>query len=301
VNGSRNGTPLANVEVVLRAGAEGSLQIVAQTKTDGAGRFAFDRLPAGTGPIFVAGVNHHGIHYPGAKVRLPHGSAPPAMTLTAFDAIAAPSPLIAERHEIDIEIQKGALQVTETLWVDNPSSTTYVGEDQIGALPTTLSLSIPDGFERVTFHSEFDGRHFKLRDNQLFTDLPWTPGKRAIRFSYVLPIEDGKHQLEWSMNVPCKRRRLGISGENADRVGCNLPRVAGPNVAFESSEQAAAGYAVTLELGSLPTPWIAYLRWSAVAILAGLVAVTAGCRMRRRSRLTSTPHTDGHLQASKAA
>src|SRR5262249_29089068 len=167
--------------------------------------------------------------------------------------------------------------------------------------PMTLSLSIPDGFERVTFHSEFNGRHFKLRDNQLYTDIPWTPGKREVKFSYLLPVEDSKLMLEWSVNLPCTRYRLSVRGENADRFECNLPRVAGQEpgtVVYESSEPGPAGYGVKVQLGQLPTPWIVHLRWLALVVLAGLILLTAGYRIMRRT--SSKPDTS-LPQKAKAA
>jgi hypothetical protein len=211
--------------------------------------------------------------------------------LTAYDAVSAPNPLVADSHEIELQIQHGALAVTETLWINNPSLTTYVGESGDGA-PMTLSLSIPDGFERVTFHDEFNGRHFKLRDNLLYTDIPWTPGKREVKFSYLLPVEDTKLMLEWSVSLPCTRYRLSVRGENADRFECNLPRVAGQEpgtVVYESSEQVPAGHTLTVQLGQLPAPWTVHLRWLALAVLVGLIALTAGYRIRRR--LSSKPDT----------
>jgi hypothetical protein len=288
VNGTQDGKPLAGAEVILRAGEEGALPIIAKTVTDRNGRFVFDRLPAGPGMIFLPGVNHHGIHYPGLRMRLPAGT--PMVKLVAFDAVASPSPLVADVHEIDIQINVGVLEVTETLVIRNPSLATYVGQSENGAAPTTLGLTIPDGFERVTFHSEFNGRHFKLQDKRLVTDLPWTPGTREVKFTYHLPIEDGKRVLEWSANVPCANHRLRVRGENADRFQCNLPR-AGPfaspawerdDVLFASSEPAVTGHIVRLQLGHVPTPWVSYLRWSALAALAILIAATAAWRTARR-------------------
>lgn len=283
VNGSRNGAPLAGAEVILRAGEAGSLQIVAKSSTDRNGHFVFDNLLAMPGLIFVPGVNHDGIHYPGPRTRLPSS----AVRVTAFDAVAAPSPLVVELHEIDLHIEKGVLQVTESLWVNNPSLTTYVGGAGAGTSPVTLALSIPDGFERVTFDTEFNGRRFKLRDNQLVTDIAWTPGKREVKFTYHLPIDEGKRVLEWSVNLPCARCRLCVRGEDADRFECNLPRLQGTDhttVVFESAERTVAGeHVIYLKLGKLPTPWIVYLRWSALLILVALILATAGFRFLRRA------------------
>ena len=291
VNATQNGKPLVEAEVILRAGVEGSLQIVAQTKTDRAGHFVFDKLPARPELIFFAGVNHQGIHYPGSRIHLSSGASPSALKLTAFDVVTSPNPLTADFHEVDVEIKKGALEVSETLSINNPSLATYVGEPGSESSPTTLSLSIPDGFERVTFANEFNGRHFKLRDKRLVTDIPWTPGKREVKFTYHLPAEDGKRVLEWSVNLPCSRYRVCIQGENADRFECNLSRLASPDqatIVFESSEPTMpANHIVKLELAKLPTPWIVYLRWSALAVLAGLILVTAGFRITRRANSKS--------------
>jgi hypothetical protein len=286
VNATQNGKPLAGADVILRAGEEGSLQIVAQTKTDRDGNFIFDKLSARPDLIFVAGVNHHGIHYPGPRMRFP-SSLSPAPRLTAFDVVSSPNPLVADFHEVDVEMNKGTLEVTENLWINNPSLTTYVGESRSESSPTTLSLSIPDGFERVTFNNEFNGRHFKLREKRLVTDIPWTPGKREVKFTYHLPAEECKRALEWSVNLPCCRFRLCLRGENVDRFECNLPRLAGPDqatVVFESSAPILpANHTVKLELGKLPTPWIVYLRWSALAALAGLILVTGGFLILRKA------------------
>jgi hypothetical protein len=291
VNATQNGKPLVEAQVILRAGEEGSLQIVAQTKTDRAGHFVFDKLPARPELIFFAGVNHQGIHYPGSRIHLSSGASPSALKLTAFDVVTSPNPLTADFHEVDVEIKKGALEVSETLSINNPSLATYVGEPGSESSPTTLSLSIPDGFERVTFGNEFNGRHFKLRDKRLVTNIPWTPGKREIKFTYLLPADDIKRVLEWSVNLPCTRCRLCVRGENADRFECNLPRLAGPDqatIVFESSEPTMpADHTVKLELTKLSTPWSVYLRWSAMAVLAGLILVTASFRIIRKANSKS--------------
>lgn len=293
VNGTQNGKPLAGAEVILRAGEEGLLQVAAQTVTDQNGRFVFDKLSSAPGLIYLPGANHHGIHYPGPRVRLPGVTAPP-VTLTVFDAVASPNPLIADLHEIDVRIQTGVLEVTETLWVNNPSVTTYVGVDEIGTQATTLSLLIPDGFERVTFDKEFTGRRFQLQNKRLVTDIAWTPGKREVKFTYHLPIEAKRQSLEWSVSIPCARVRLRLHGEKADEIECNLPSVAGRDkgtLVFESTQSTlAANHVIQLQLGNVPTPWIAYLRWIALGILVSLILATAGVRKVRRSLQKAAPH-----------
>lgn len=287
VNGTQNDKPLAGTDVVLRGGEEGALQIVAQAVTDQSGRFVFDKLSTAPGLIFLPGVNHQGIHYPGSKLRLSGASSPAFVKLIAFDAVAAPNPLVADLHKIDIEIQESALKVTETLTVNNPSLTTYVGQPESGTPLTTLSLLIPDGFERVTFNNEFNGRHFKLHDKRLMTDVPWTPGKREVKFTYHLPSEDAKGPLAWSVDVPCTQYRLCVRGTNAEQFASNLSRIGGPDqsaIVFESKEGSIpAGHIVRLQPASPRPSLIVYVRWFALPVLAGLIFVTAGFRIGRRA------------------
>lgn len=279
VNGTQHDKHLVGAEVILRGGEEGALQIVGKTLTDLNGRFTFDKLPTAPGLIFVAGVNHQGIHYPGPRLRLQTETPVLLAKVTAFDTVTAPNPLVADLHDIDIHIKEEVLEVTETLHISNPGLTTYVGHAESGMSPPTLSLLIPDGFERVTFDNEFNGRHFKLRDKRLMTDLPWTPGKREVKFTYHLPFEDGKIPLEWSADLPCTRYRLAIHGPNANRFECNLAGNAKRDqvsVVFESSgPPIPAGQVVRLQPADLPTSWIVYLRWSIVPFLGGLILFTS--------------------------
>lgn len=303
VNGSQEGKRVAGAEVVLRAGPGGALQPVAQTVTDAEGRFVFDNLPAEPELIFVPGANHQDIHYPGPRIRLAAGALIPVAKLEVFDAVASPSPLVVDLHEIDVRIQTGVLEVTETLSIRNPSLTTYVGQAGSASSLTTLSVAIPDGFERVTFHDEFNGRRFKLVDKRLVTDIPWTPGKREVKFTYRLPVEEGKRLLDWSVDVPCSLVRLRVHGENANHFESNLGQRTAPDsstIVFESSPSVIpAGHKLTLQLVGLPTPWIVYLRWLALGILAAMILVTAAFRIRRRSFIKPVPQAKPSPEAQQ--
>jgi hypothetical protein len=303
VNGTLGGTPVAGAEVVLRAGEPGALLPVAQTVTDPNGRFVFDNLPSEPGLIYLPGANRHGVHYPGPQVRLPGGAAPTWVKLTVYDAGPGPSPLIADRHEIDVHVQPGVLAITETLVVNNPTLTTYLGEGGGEAASETLALAIPKGFERVTFHSEFHGRHFQLANQRVTTNLPWPPGKRELHFTYHLPVEDSRQALERALDLPCARVRVRIRGEQAERVECNLPRAASPDgsgLVFASvGETLAAGHKITLRSGGWSAPWIVYARWAALGVLGGLVLLTVGLRTVRRPLPQRRPAPDGWPKGSQ--
>ena len=217
--------------------------------------------------------------------------------LTVYDTVESPSPLRAKRYEIDVNVKTGILEIKETLLVSNPTLTTFIGEASKDASPTTLALSIPDGFERVTFDQEFYGRQFRLANGHVVTDLPWPPGQRRLVFSYQLPADKDQRTLERLLDLPCDQVRLRVSGENTGQVRCNLPRVSASTpspIIFESSGQTlTAGDMVRLEFGSLSVPWIVTGRWMALALLGTLVVVTT---LRTPFPHRAPPKSHSHLR-----
>jgi hypothetical protein len=282
LNGTRGGIPVPGAEIILRTPDD--LSPVAQTTADHEGRFLFTNVPVQSGLVYLPGANHQGVHYPGPRMRLIPGGSIARVHITVFDAVTTASPLVAEKHEIDVLVKTGVLKITETILIRNPSLTTYVGSTPGEDWSRTLALSIPQAFERVTFSGEFYGRRFRIGNGCLETALPWTPGRRELRFTYYVPVKEQRGELERVLDLPCSLVHVRVRGEGADQVACNLKRVEGPdkNIAlFESSEQLRAGYRISLQLGGLPIPWFVYGRWAALGLFAILVVGTLAARLFR--------------------
>jgi hypothetical protein len=293
VNGSRGAAPVAGAEVVLRAGRGNQFKHLAGTTTDSNGRFSFgsQHLASSAGLVYIPGANWEGIHYPGPRLQIDPAAPAPNVQLTVYDAVSSPSPLIAEVHEIDINVAANVLEVTEIVVVNNPSSASYIGTPNPDAPempPATLSMRIPDGVAHVTFNKEFDGRNFRLLDGRLVTDVPWPPGKRQLAFKYELPVEKNQLAFERHLDLPCLHARVSVAGECPREPTCNLPKVTAANavpIAFESAgETLPAGYKLQLEMHQLSVPWIVYARWGAIVLLAVLLAATAVYSTLRKTR-----------------
>lgn len=292
-NGTLGGAPVAGAEVLMRAGHDGALLPIAKTVTDAEGRFRFYNLPAEPGVIYLPGANRHGVHYPGPRVRLDAAEPPAPIRLTVFDAAASPSSLIAERHTIDVRLEGSVLEVTESLLLSNPTLTTYVGESDKKPL-TTLSLSIPKGFERVTFATEFFGRRFFAVENRLVTDIPWLPGKYELKFTYHLPTVGNPLTIERALDLPTSIVRVRANAGEIGRVTCNLPRVAATEdwpLGFQSSDGAIpAGHAIKVVFGDVPAQWSTHAQWMALAVLVALIAGTATVRKLRKANAGKRPN-----------
>ena len=147
VNVSRNKKPAGQCEVVLRLRREGQLVPLVETVADAQGKFVFTHLPLGKSLQYVPGANRDGVHYPGPPVALTPDHPRVDVRLSVCDAVAEPCPLVIREQEIILCPKTGALEVTESMVVDNPSNACYVGAAaKEGEEPVTLHLAIPSNF-----------------------------------------------------------------------------------------------------------------------------------------------------------
>jgi hypothetical protein len=276
---ARDQQPVAGAEVGLRVRLDGRFVLIEERATDTYGRFTFRQLPVGEDFEYLPGANRDGVHYPGPRVHLTRARPAAEVRLTVCDAVRSPSPLVARRHEILICPEPGLVRVSETILVDNPGPSSYVGQAADGqSQPITLRLSIPADFLRTTFDQEFFGRHFSLADGKLVTSIPWTPGPRELKFSYLLANPKSRFRWDRPLDLPCSDLTLIIRTARPDEVSCNLnaePLRHGGEVAFTlSGRNLPAGQVIRVDVGRLPVPWMAYGRWLALAVLIGLVGST---------------------------
>jgi hypothetical protein len=295
VNGSRDGAPAVGAKVVLLAGRDNQLVRIADTTTDEKGTFIFDRLPATASPDveYVVGAQWEGVHYSGPRFRIASDRGPTTVKITVHDAVTSPSPLIAEFHEIDIQIDNGTMKVTEIISVYNPGSKTYVGtadSESTEKGPTTLSLSIPDGVSHVTFNKEYDARNFEFRDGRMATSVPWPPGKRQLAFVYRLPVESHAFRFQRALDLPCRQARVAVAGLGSEELTCNLPGLpakdGGPIGFVSNGDILPAGHVLQLQMKSSSTLGTDDTRWLALAILGGLVSLTILFILYRRRAAT---------------
>lgn len=295
LNGTQERRPLADAEVVLRSGSRGVFEPIASTQTDDQGRFSFAGLPADGRTIFLPGANRDGVHFPGSRLRLDPSRPTAEIELVAYDAIAAPSPLVARSHDLAIRAETGFLEIGETLTIDNPSRTAYVGETPDDRPPITLRLHLPPGFETVTFDQEFLGRSFLVHDGKLVSDLPWPPGQRVVKFTYRLPVEQRSSRLRRELDLPTDRVTLRVHGGTAPQLGgqfrSNSPTLLsvpaasatnGDEIAFASHSSLPAGHIVELRIGELPVRWEVVTRWATIVVFVVLVAATVIATRRHR-------------------
>jgi hypothetical protein len=292
VNASRDKAPVAGCKVVLSARLQDKYVVIAEASSDQWGQFQFDGLDVGPYFEYLPGANYHDVHYPGPAVHLTTAEPRAAVELSVCDSVAAPSPLVLQRQEISLRSEEGVLYVTESLAVDNPSSTCYVGQARReGEAPITLRLNIPPEFERATFDEEYFGRHFSVSDGALVTSLPWPPGKKEVKFTYAIRNAEFSRQWQRPLDLPCADLCIRVRTANPDEVTCDLAPgvVARENqkpgqteAVFHSSATLPAGSMIRVGLKKLPVPWMVQARW--IALTALLIAIGGICILTVRRR-----------------
>jgi hypothetical protein len=283
VNGTRGNEPLADIEVILRAGPEASMTSVAKAKTDIYGKFAFEDIPLDSPSIYQPGAKRNGIYYPGSRHRLDRENRFAQSRIVVFDTVESQSPLVVRKHEIDITVQNDSLAVRETLVVVNPSQTTYVGKRIDENPPTTLALSLPPSFDRVTFDNEFYGRRFRIAEHQPVTDVPWPPGRREISCNYNVPVEKSTGMFRRRLDLPTGDVVVHVQGEDPEQMSCNLAQFRSDSAgAFEAGgKDLDAGFTIALRIRDAPINWTMYARWSSLGVLCALALGTVIIQRRR--------------------
>jgi hypothetical protein len=294
VNKTHTAPAACRTSVVLRLWSHGQFVPFRETAADAKGTFRFDGLPTDEF-LYLPGANWEGVHYPGPRLLLTRYQRQATVVLPVYDAVAASNPLVVRKHEIAICPEPGAIKVTEAMLLDNPSRTTYVGQSTTkDSPPVTLQLHIPADFDRATFNEEFFGRRFTVVDNKVVTGIPWPPGQRELKFTYVLRNAQSHRVWLRPLDLPCAKVRLRVCNATGEEVACNLPRVArdqGSDATFESEEDGlAAGDLIRVELGHLRVSWMSRARWLTILVLAGLIA-GASLIIRRGRCLTPTEQT----------
>ena len=300
INATRGGEPVAGTEVLLQARSDEGFEVIARAVTESQGRFLFEGVPLDEGLIYLVGATQDGISNPSPRSVLSPERPDAQIVLTVHEATSGKNPLLIRDYLVQLTPEPGALRVTETLWIENPLPLTYRGPDpgDAGAPEReTLQLRISPAFERVTFHKEFYGRQFSIRNGKLVTGIPWTPGVRELTFTYVLRNDSSK--LVWTrpLDLPCRRVRVSVRTDRPEGVRCNLggPPTQGRDGSLTFVSEGGLlplEYPIEVELGPVPVDLMAHARWVILAVL--LLAIGGTClilakRKRAANRRVAQP------------
>ncbi len=291
MNASQDHAPVAEAEVILQVLLEGKFAPVETTRSDALGRFHFDCLPVGPDALYLPGATRDGIFYPGRRIEFSTQHRTAYMTIPVHDSVRQPNPLVIREHEIVLRAEGNALQVVESMLIENPVPVTYVGDgdEQSQKMSATFRLGIPANFRRLTFEKEFYGRAFQVIDGQVVTTIPWTPGQRSVRFTYTIVDSETLDRWEHRWDVPCEHLLLRVQQDAPEKISCSLGPASGlteQEAVFQFDAAQLAGVEeLHVTLSRRPRSWNWHARWIAVVLLLGAVSAAAFWRRHLQRRL----------------
>jgi hypothetical protein len=218
-----DGAPTAAVPVALHRVTRDTAGVVAQSRTDAAGRFEFALPPAdetGFTVFFVTG-EHLGVRYFGPPL---HGREAPqgGYRVEVYDTASIGSGgerLVQRRDMVLVPDPTGSWEVNEVVGINNPLRRTLLAADG-GA---TWSFSLPE-----------DARDFQVGDGA-------TPSERVMRMGnrvlITAPLTPGEHDVVVRYRIPAGSRGVRIGTEAAVDTFRVFVREPSPRVGVEGLVQ----------------------------------------------------------------
>jgi len=249
----RNGTTgqiAAGVDVILIQ-LQGGMQPVANTRTDGQGRFKFEHPALGTAPMLIRAV-YRGVNY--------HEPVPPGKAtaeVQVFEPTDAPGSFTVPAHAVIVQPHGAELLVGEEYSIENktkPPKAFYKADG-------SFFFSLPQGAQlgEVTAAgssgmSVVQGTIDKGKGQQAIA-FAFRPGDSGVRISYKLPYAGNQAKLRFVS--PYTAERLAVFAPPSVQVTAEGFAPAGQDQGFSvyMRESVAANTPVSVSFsGSAPMP-----------------------------------------------
>jgi len=249
----RNGTtgkPAAGVEMILIQ-LQGTMQPVANTKTDADGRYRFDNPGLGAGPMLIRAV-YRGVNY--------HEPATPDKTtvdVEVFEPTDKPNAFAVTVHAIIFQPAGSDLTITEEYNISNktaPPLAYYRADGSFifslpeGAQLSSVSAVGSSGMPVV--QSPIDKGH-----NQQAIAFPFRPGDSQVSLSYKVPYPGNQASLHFASRYAVEH--LGLFAPPSVEVSGSGFIAAGQAQGFSAytRDSVAANTPVSVSVsGTAPAP-----------------------------------------------
>jgi len=250
VNNGTTGKPGAGVEVVLIQ-LQGSMQPVANTKTDASGNFTFDNPNIGGQPMLIRAV------YKGVNFHQPLPPGKDSISVEVFEPTGDAKTISVPSHVVIFQPNGASLIVGEEYGVKNdskpPQAFFKLDGNFDAALPDNAQLkqiaaSGPSGMPVVQAPIE-KGK------NKYAISFAFRPGESEVRLSYELPYPNNKIAVKLP-TLYGGGRLLVVAPPSVTLTGDGL-QMAGQEQGMNIYERAsvATGTTITINLsGTAPPP-----------------------------------------------
>lgn len=252
VTNGTTGKPTAGVDVILIQ-LQGTMQPVAQTKTDASGHYQLDNPALGNGPMLIRAV-YRGVNY--------HEPATPGKTtvdIEVFEPTEKPSAFSVTGRAIILEPGDSGLVVDEEYLISNKTQPPVAFYRPGGSFEFSIPADAQLDDVAVVGTSGMPVKQAPIGKgkNMQAIDYPFRPGDSSVRLSYKVPYPGNQASLKFGS--PYSIDRVAIFAPPAVQVSGNGFSAAGQqqgfNVFMRESMAANTLAAVSVSgTGPIPQP-----------------------------------------------
>jgi hypothetical protein len=211
VTNGTTGNPAAGVDIILIQ-LQGTMQPVAQTKTDANGHYKLDHPALGNGPMLIRAV-YRGVNY--------HEPATPGKTtidIEVFEPSEKPDTFSVTARAIVLEPGNSNLVVDEEYLISNKTQPPVAYYRPAGSFAFSIPTNAELGDVTVVGTSGMPVKQTPVNKGSGVEaiDYPFRPGETSVRLSYRLPYPANHTSLRFSS--PYRIDRVAIFAPPAIEV-----------------------------------------------------------------------------------
>lgn len=259
-NGTADQEAPAGLEVTLHVIGGGGGVDVSAAATDDDGRFLFPGVEVIEGSSYTIAASYQDILY-SHSLETTDLSVP--VELLVYEATGSLESLRVQRDVLLIsraDSSQGTITAVEVVTLVNDGDRTFLPDLTEPGRMGFLRFSRPAGARELEVASDLSGGEVVTVGTGFALTAPVKPGTHQVSYTYRLPYEGGRLELEHSFPMGADTFQLLMSEEAGRlRPGVELVALPPPEVSGYSAwgaQQQAPGSRMTLVLEGLPrTPW----------------------------------------------
>jgi hypothetical protein len=263
IQGTKGGPKIGPDEVIVELYGHGGKIFTSETKLDVHGVSMIEDLPLGVPFRPRVTVKHGGRSYTQDGEAMNAENPTQDITITVFETSdKAPEWEVVMWNVILQPLEKGGVEVFETIVARNPSDAAYLGAPDADGRRVSVAFTLPEGAQNVQMGGELDASYASIVGNRLLSRAALKPGPSHFRLQYTLPTPGGEVSMNFVAPAAVKQIMVFVPEAYKEGVQSDILKPGQPGTIQHQPVQpyitsnVSTGQKIQFSLGGLPGPVI---------------------------------------------
>jgi hypothetical protein len=213
----QSGEPVAGAEVALYALTAEGVPGLRRTRSDSAGRFAFENVANDPAIGWLVGARYEGVAFPGGRISFAPGAKVASIEVRVDQPTRDPSAIRIGEQSLRLLRQPGGLRAIETLALENTGTHTYyVPPDARTQGRAALATTLPGRAAEFEMPLGVVPEGIVRQGNAVRWYGPVLPGAQELSWSYRIAPDavargEAPERYAFSLTVPAGTQRLSVA------------------------------------------------------------------------------------------